>query len=193
MVVAVAIFAVIGAISYTTLDHTLATRDTLQSRNQEITRLQRAIARFEQDARFMIPRPVRDGFGDPLPALWSISEGAVSEGELLELTVALPSFRSPLWQRPRRVGWVLRDGRLSRREWAVLDRDVDSEPREAILLDGVETVEFVYYGRDRERDRVEPLRLWEDAGALPLGIELIITLRGDSVYRRIVEVTGGGT
>lgn len=191
MVVAVAIFAVIGAMSYATLDHSLATRDRLESRNQEISRLQRTIARFERDMRFMTHRPVRDRHGEVLPALWSISEGAIDDGDLMELTVSLPSYRSPHWQRLQRVGWSIVDGRLIRREWAVLDRDTDSEPRNFALLEGVHTVELVYFGRDQERGGVESRRLWEDARSLPLGVELIITLRDETVYRRIVEVSGG--
>jgi general secretion pathway protein J len=191
MVVAVAIFAIIGAMSYGTLDHFLSTRDALDARNQEITRLHRAIAQFERDVRFMVPRPVRDRFGDALPALMSISEGPATRGDLMELTVSLPSYRNPQWRRLQRVGWRLDEGRLIRRAWAVLDRDIDSEPRETTLLEGVASVELIYYERDADRRTIESRRLWEQERSQPLGIELILTLTDDRTYRRVLEVSGG--
>lgn len=190
MVVAISIFAVIGAISYTTLNRFLATRDAVAERNDEITRLQRAIGHFERDIRFMTPRSIRDGLGERLPALLAVSQGATSDGPLMELTVAQPSFRDPRWHRLLRVTWSLQDGRLIRGVWPVLDRDFDSAPKETTLLENVSEIELVYHGLDEDGRRVRPEPIWEDEKALPLGVELLLTLDDQTMYRRIVEVAG---
>ncbi|KAA3624529.1 MAG: type II secretion system protein GspJ [Proteobacteria bacterium] len=188
MVVAISIFAIIGAISYTTLDRFLVTRDAVDERNREITRLQRAIGQFERDVRFMAPRPVRDGLGERLPALLTTSEGAVSDGPLFEMTVAQPSWRNRHWHRLLRVTWSLEDGELRRDVWRVLDRDFDSAPRETTILQAVSSVELIYHGRTDDGRGIESLALWEDENELPLGVEMILTLDDDTTYRRVVEV-----
>jgi general secretion pathway protein J len=190
MVIAISIFAVIGAIAYVTLDRFLHTRETLDSHNAATSQLQRMIGQFERDVRFMANRTVRDGIGEVLPALQTQDDTISGDGELMGLTVLLPSYLSPNWQRPQRVGWLLVDGAVVRQVWPVLDRDFDSAARQTILLTQVRTIELRYLSRDGESQGLKAENTWSHAGALPLAVELILTLEDDTTYRRLVEVAG---
>ncbi len=189
MVIAIAIFAVIGAISYGTLDNFLSLREALAARNEQNTRLARAIGHFERDVRFMASRPVRDGLGENVPALAVHDERRETEGLLMELTALAPSLAGNAWHRPQRVGWVLRDGVLIRQVWPVLDRDLDSAPHEAALADRVAVAEIRFYGRD-EDGGIDRRAEWDDPFRLPEAVELTLTLDDGATYRRLVEVTG---
>lgn len=191
MVVAIAIFAVIGAVSHVTLTGFIDTRDRVAAHNQRLVQLQSAIGHFERDVRFMMPRGIRDGLGEPTPPLSSAFAGA--GGRLLEVTVAEPSFRDPRWHRLRRVGWSLQGRQLVRETWAVLDRDFDSLPRQTILLDGVQAVRLRYYERVVDSvagrgTRIEIHDEWNQARSLPVAVELILTLEDETSIRRLVEV-----
>lgn len=189
MVIAIAIFAVIGAISYATLDRFLVTRAIVEERNATTTRLQRAISHFERDVRFMTRRTIRDELGEIRPAMQTDSSDVIGADGLIEVTVAQPSFRDTRWHRLRRVGWALAEGRLIRQVWPVLDREFDSAPRETMLLDGVASVSLRFYTRDPSGRSVTAKSEWEDvAGLLPLAVELILTLDDGTTYRRLVEV-----
>jgi len=189
MVIAIAIFAVIGAISYGTLDNFLAMRESLAARNEQNARLARTIGHFERDVRFMAPRPVRDGLGENVPALAAHDERRQTEGLLMELTALAPSLAGNAWHRPRRIGWVLRDGVLIRQSWPVLDRDLDSAPHESALVDRVAVADVRFYGRDEDGD-IDRRAEWHDPFRLPEAVELMLTLDDGATYRRLVEVTG---
>lgn len=190
MVIAISIFALVGAVSYTSLDHFLATRDLVDAHNRATRQLQRAVGHFERDVRFLTRRSIRDGIGETLPALVGGDADAIGDAVLVEMTVAQPSYRNPRWHRVRRVGWALVDGRLIRQVWPVLDRDFDSTPRETALLDGVRTASVRYYGRVSGQRVVESSAQWDEGNGsdLPLAIELILTLDDNTTYRRLVEV-----
>ncbi len=190
MVVAIAIFALMAAMAHVSLSQFLSTRDVLASGNESLRQLQRAFTLLEGDLRFMVPRNVRDGIGEPIDALVVSGSRGADEGMLLEFTTSFPGVESAERHRIRRVGWALDGDTLVRRVWPVLDRDFDSAPRESRVLGGVRSVEFGYFGIDAESQQVQMLSLWEDPARLPLGIELVITLDDESVYRRVFEVAG---
>ncbi len=190
MVIAISIFAVVGAVSYTSLDQFLATRDLVDARNAATRQLQRAIGHFERDVRFMTRRTVRDGIGETLPAMLGGDADAIGDAVLIEMTVAQPSYRNPRWHRVRRISWSLVDGRIVRQVWPVLDRDFDSVPRETALLDGVRSASIRYYARASGQREVESRTQWgeDDGDELPLAVELILTLDDETTYRRLIEV-----
>ncbi len=190
MVVAIAIFAVMSAISYTTLNQFVRTGEALKIRDNETRHLYRTFAMFERDVRFMVQRSIRDGLGETLPALMAFGDGQSNEGELFEITTSLPSIDSNDWHRLQRIGWSFEQNELVRKAWPVLDRDVDSVPRELKLLQDVASVEVNYIGRDAEQDNIRSSPDWEDDKRLPIGMEIIVTLNNERVYRRIVEVGG---
>ena len=95
MVVAIGIFSVIAAISYASIDRFLDIRTTIKLRHDQLRLLQRTMGLMEMDMRFMLNRPVRDGFGDDEASLISFGSLALDEGELVRLTTSQPDPELP--------------------------------------------------------------------------------------------------
>ena len=190
MVIAIGIFAIIGAISYVTLNQFLQTREVLVERNGQIRNLQRSFSLLVRDIRYMTSRSIRDGLGDTISPLVVFTPGEIGDGELFEFTTVVPSFGSTHWHRLMRVSWGLHDNRIVRQTWAVLDRDFDSESIPIVLLDRVSSVEINYYVRNVDSGLLTTVSDLENESGLPLGIEVILRTEDDITYRRIVEVAG---
>ena len=189
MVVAIGIFSVIAAISYTSIDRFLDTREIVKARHDHLRLLQRTMSLMEMDMRFMINRPVRDGFGDNEASLIALGNLALDEGELVRLTTSQPEPELPV-SRLKRISWRLIDGDLQRVSWPVLDRDQDSQEYIVTLVSGVETATLGYYFYTQD----ESLQIeteWEEANGLPVGVEFVLTLQNGHRYRRLFAVLGG--
>ena len=133
VLIALAIFALIGLATYQMLDSILRTDASTRAHDRELRDLVRALAAFERDVLQVAVRPVRDGYGEALPALQGDGEAAAR----LELTRA--GWRNPQGL-PRaerqRVRWQLQNGQWQRLYWQVLDQAQDSQPQVQQALDG---------------------------------------------------------
>lgn len=132
VLVAVAIFGMIGIVSGQLLMRVLQAQQLSEARADKLADVQRALLLFERDVLQAADRPVRDEFGDPLPALQLTFSG--------ELQLTRHGWSNPLdWPRSelQRVAWQLgAEGSLERQFWNVLDRAQDSEPqRQSVLAD----------------------------------------------------------
>lgn len=144
LLVAVAIFAVLGTLGYGALRQALLAREQITAHSDDLKQLQMAMTLLERDLGQWVPRSVRDQLGDRrAPLVWTGGPGAV-----LELTRgghvnpgALP--RSDLL----RVSYEWRDGALLRRAWPVLDRVPGSDIAGQALLDEVENLEWRFLDR----------------------------------------------
>lgn len=129
---------IIGIVAGMGMATFLAVRDTeqqVQAEREALVSLQRAMGFIDRDIQQMIARPVRDEFGDELPAL-SIDS---NNDYLLEFTRSgwpnpIDAKRSEL----QRVAYRLEENKLYRTYWLHLDRAQGSEPIEAVLLDDVD-------------------------------------------------------
>jgi len=132
MLVALAVFAVLGLMSSQMINRVLDVHNVAVARGERLSELQRAMSIMQRDVLELTARSVRDEMGDPLPTL------RVGTDIALELTRS--GWRNPLGQRRselQRVAYALRDGALTRYYWNVLDRAEDSEPVIQTLLNDV--------------------------------------------------------
>ncbi len=75
--------------------------------------------------------------------------------------------------------------------WRVLDRTINNEPIETVLLDGVESIVFRYLTADGE-----PSEQWPPPNATgpsgfrlrPRAVEVVLTLTDEGEIRRLVEI-----
>lgn len=191
MVIAIGIFAVIGAGSYATLSSTIETHRELTRRNGALGELQTTLAALERDIRFLAPRPVQDGFGDPEAALVMRPDDPLSQGELLRFTAYTPSIDPGAgWTVPRRIAWRFEDGDLVRVAWRVLDRDQDSDEQRHVLATGlidaaVSVVDWSPESGIRVRSE------WNNGAELPSAIEITLTTGDGRQYRRVFEIANG--
>ena len=161
LLVALAVFSILSIAAYSGLRNVLFTRAAVEAQSQRLAAVQLAVFRLEQDIEQAAPRSIRDEYGDLQAALL----GSELSDDRLTLTRA--GWDNPLGQ-PRanvqRVAYRLREGRLWRLHWPVLDQGGRIEPRETLLL-------------DRVRARIgDAMALHSDAGAL---LEVAVPPRAD--------------
>lgn len=189
VMVAVAIFAVLAALAYGTLNRTLASAELLEARNGRLEALQRTLRFLTEDFQQLAPRPVKEQLGDVVaPALVSNVQS--------DFAVALTHGG---WSNPaglprgtlQRVAWRLQEGELVRYHWTVLDRTLDNEPAARVLLDGVETLQFRFLQDDGQwtaqwppENRPGPSG-WR---VRPRAVEIVLTTTEEGVITRLIEV-----
>ena len=189
VLIAVAIFAVISMISYSTLSQYLIVRERLDENYQAVQRLQRSFTLLERDLRYISDRPVRDELGENEQAFMFENEYGLS-GEILRLTTVLPDTANPGLSNLERVAWRLEDGELYRNVWQVLDREQDSEAKEYRVMSDIDSVEVILYSWSDELglQQVDGNTL---NGDVPFGIELLITMDDASTFRRVFDLANG--
>ncbi len=138
MLVALAIFAVIGLLSVQLLNRIVDHYAILSERGARLIEVQRAMHILKRDVmQYQPERGIRSEYDDFKAAL-------EIDDDVLEFTRS--GWRNPL-QQPRasvqRVAYALDDNNLQRYYWNVLDRAQDSLPLEQTLLTEVESIEFL--------------------------------------------------
>jgi general secretion pathway protein J len=184
LLVAVALFGLASALAYGGLDALVRSRAQLDQQARQLQALQFAVGLLERDLRAALERPVRDGYGAPLPA-FDLAPG--------RLELSRGGFANALAQ-PRaeieRVGYRLERGALQRLRYAVLDRAPDTVPELQALLEEVEGFELRALDREgREHPRWPPGR--EPAG-LPAAVEVRLRVAGIGDVRRLLELPDDG-
>jgi len=189
LLVAMAIFAVIGAMALGGLN-TVVDQGAIAGRQMaRLAELQRALRVLTADLAGSQPRFVRDELG--------------TAGELPLLTDGRGEFLLRLtrggWSNPSRAPWRgtlqrlqyrLQDDVLIREYWAVTDRVLGERPRQEELLTGVERLEFSYLDQGSEwvPQWPPPSRAAPGNGERPRAIRLKLTLEDFGVIERTVEV-----
>ena len=79
LLIAIAIFALLGLASYRMLSTVLASDEALRRQEQQLRELVRGMAALERDLAQAGARPVRDGYGEPQAALRGDSEQGMLE------------------------------------------------------------------------------------------------------------------
>jgi general secretion pathway protein J len=134
VLVALSIFAVIGMGTNQLLRTVIDTRDATEARTDQLKDAQRAIGLLQRDFTQIINRPIRNEYGDRVPAL-QIGYGSY------DIEFSRLGWRNPTTiprSNVQRVAYQLNDGELERHYWLTLDRAEDSEPRVQKILSSVE-------------------------------------------------------
>ncbi len=192
LLVALAVFAIMATAAYSGLRNVLFTRAAVEEQSRRLAAVQLAVFRLGQDIEQAVPRGIRDEYGEPQAALLG--------GELADdrLTLTRAGWDNPLGQ-PRatlqRVAYRLRDGRLWRLHWGVLDRGGLLEPRETLLLERVREFRVRFLDRDDWRDDWPPPASDEagtkkDPDALPRAVEIGLTLEDWGEITRLLPLPG---
>lgn len=148
LMIAVAIFALLALATYQMLESVLRTDKTTRLHEQRLRELSRGIWAFERDVLQVLARPIRDGYGDPQPALSGEEYGSASS---IAVEFTRSGWRNPAGQlrsELQRVRWQLVGEQLQRRYWLVLDQSVDSSSRVQNVLSGVSELRLRYLDED---------------------------------------------
>lgn len=180
VLVAMAIFAVIGLGANQMLRPIITTHDKTKTQVQNFSTITRAFATLQRDLGQAVPRHIRDQYGDPSPAM------LLGNGDyLLEFTrtgwanpIGLP--RSSL----QRVAYELNgDGELERHFWLVLDRAEDSEPITQVILNDVEDFRVTFLDELGETSNIWPND--QSQNALPRSAEILISVASMGELRQV--------
>jgi len=191
LLVAMAIFAIIGALAMGGLNAVLAQKEVARRQLDRLHDVQRAVRLLTNDFSQLNPRYVRDALGTPeLPIVSPCT---------VEYVVCLTrdGWRNPFAQFPRgtlqRVQYALEEGKLERSYWAVMDRTLVNEPREQVLLEDVEAFEVAYLDQGSSGEwtlQWPPLTNTggTNGNAVLEAVRISITLKDWGEIVRIVEV-----
>jgi len=189
LLVALAIFGIFAVLAYAGLGRLLENRERLTEEQRVWQELSQAFLRISDDVAHARSRAVRDVGGFELRAFVGrpFDSRALAEPNL-ELTRGGElnyggAPRSDL----RRVAYRLKEGRLVRITWPVLDRAPVTEPLEAPLLADVETFELRFYG-----DSGQSVETWPTAASgpdvPPRAMEVTLAVKGMGRFKRLFLV-----
>lgn len=189
LLIAIAIFALIGMATYQMLTTVLRTDSVTRAQEQRLRELVRAMGAFERDLQQAWPRAVRAPYGDMLPALQGVGRG---RNEVL-------SFTRGGWSNPagarrsslQRVRWQVSEGSWQRHYWLVLDQAQDSQPQEQRVLEGVRGWRLRYLDRQGNWLDSWPRELFfaqEAFNELPRAVELVLDHQHYGSLRRVFRL-----
>ena len=143
LLVALAIFGLLAAMSYSGLQAVLEQQSYTEQAADRLGALQKLYLIMQRDIEQIVPRTVRDEFGDvQLPLVGS---------NVLQFTRG--GWRNPAGRQRstlQRVGYAFDDEQLVRYTWAVLDRAQDSEALQQPLVEDVEGMQLRYLDSNNE-------------------------------------------
>lgn len=149
IVVALAIFALVGLMASSGLNAILKWQADLNIKSEQIKSIQLTLKYLEKDINRAITRPVRDQYGDFQPSFSSDGESIMS--------LTYSGWRNPaglLRSHLQRVAYEFNDdNELIRHSWNRLDGAISEDAREVVLLNKVEEFEIEF---------LNPVNNWVD-------------------------------
>jgi len=174
LLVAVAIFAVVGAMAYSGLRNIMNQQAQTEAHSERLKDLQLAYRVIQRDLEQIVDREIRNEFGDPVDAL--VGGSGFTGVEFSRAGYPNPAgfLRSEL----QRVAYVPDQDQLIRRTWRVMDRAQDSQPDEQVLIAQLHEFSMRFLGEDKEWQERWPALTQAQGSAtgLPLAIEVTVEL-----------------
>lgn len=134
ILVAVVVLAIMAVAAYTGLNAVIDVRRETRMSMQQFKQLQLAMVTLDRDLEQAIARPIRHASGDMAPGMRG------GDHDVPELTFTRSGDPNPL-QLPRsglqRVAYGIKNGNLVRYFYPVLDRTVEQDPAQQVILKGV--------------------------------------------------------
>jgi general secretion pathway protein J len=194
LLVAMAIFAIVGALAMGGLNAVLGQRELAARHLERLHQVQRAVRVMTNDFAQLNPRYVRDILGgepankrpldtncDEVTALACLSRGG---------------WRNPFDTRPRgelqRVQYRFADAKLVREYWPAMDRILVAEPRSETLLDDLDGAEISYLDPSGSGDWLQqwpPVQQTNAvSGNFPAAVKITLRLKDWGEIYRYVEI-----
>jgi general secretion pathway protein J len=192
VLVAIAIFAIIGVMALSGYNELTAQGSLAVNSTARVRKVQTAMLRMVQDFEQLDLRAVREPLGQSLEPALAAKAGT---SPLVQFTRA--GWSNPAGvQRPtlQRVAYRVEDGKLYRDYWVVLDRTQTLEPVSTELLDGVKSTSLRFMDLNRQWNEQWPPPGYVAPSAVPnlrpIAVEINLELEDWGKITRIVEVAG---
>ena len=189
LLVATAVFAVVGVMAYGALFSVLEARAAADRQAQRIAAVQYAVFRLVDDLGQVVDRPARSQIPAERAPLFTPTDGT----RVLTLTRGgRPNPADQARSSLVRVHWILDDDdRLLRAVQARVDTLPGSEPRERVVLEDVESVELRFLDRaSRWHERWPTLDPGAGADTLPWAVEVTLVLADWGRVVRLIPLAG---
>jgi general secretion pathway protein J len=189
LLVALVIFGIFSVLAYAALGRLLDNRGRLTEEQRVWQELSQVFLRISDDVAHARSRGVRDVSGFVLPAFVGrpFDSRALAEPSLELTRGGELNYGSGSQSDLRRVAYRLKEGRLMRLTWPVLDRAPVSVPLEAPLLADVETFELRFLGATGD-----PVDTWPTATSgldvPPRAVEVTLAVKGVGRFKRLFLV-----
>lgn len=181
MLVAIVIFALLTMAAYQVLQGVMRSDEISQKHGERLRELQRAMFLMQRDFNQMAPRAVRDETEEQRPLV--LAGKYLLESDDMGIEFVTLGWRNPSAVLRRsniqRVAYLLKEDKLVKRFYNYPDAVVGYEPREMVLLDGVEELSFRFHGTTGWSDELS------NTSKLPRGVEVTFRHKVFGELRRV--------
>ena len=190
IMVAVLIAAILGVMAFEAMQQAMVSRDRVKASADRLQSLQFTMRSFVQDFSQLNARPVREPLGEGY-------QPAISGGDEVVFTRA--GWMNPVGLERttlQRVRYALREDKLVREYWVVLDAQLAPAPASRVLLDGVRSFSVRYMNDGRNWQDTWPpattagTRTERELRWRPIAVEVTLELADWGRLTRIIEVAG---
>ena len=190
VVIALAVFAVVGTLAFTGLNSILKHQSELQERSDQIKDLQLALKYLERDISQIIARPVRDQYGDRQPG-FSADEDSIM------------SFTYSGWRNPaglsrshlQRVAYEVNSDKdtnkqeLIRHSWNRLDGAIIEDARSIPILKDIQELEWKFLNQGSVWEtRWPPINADPDSAPMPRAVSVSFNVEPWGKITRIIAL-----
>lgn len=188
VLIAISIFALIGLGGYRLLTTITDTHARVRVVVDDFSALGRAMTFIERDLYQIVPRGIRDEYGEPLPPL------------LAGIGIYPVEFTRSGWANPvgmprssmQRVAYSLdAENNLVRHFWLVLDRAEDSLPVDQVVLENVQDFQVTFFSAEGEASDAWPVSTGQSP--LPAAIEILLATEATGEIRRLIPLVDAPT
>ena len=187
LLIASIIFAIMAVMAYGGLDNVMSNSESAQQALKRLQQIQQSVSVLNRDFSQIVPRPVRDEFGNLQPFL-SAGNNIDNLIELSRGGRVNPAnlLRSSLL----RIAYQFDDEKLVRLQWPQMDRAQETEAKKTVLLDNLDEVTIRFLDQNAEwQEQWPPLNATSVAGSDNatelVGIEIVLQLKDWGEIRRL--------
>ncbi len=181
------IFAIMAIMAYGGLDNVLSNSKASQQALSRLQQIQQSITIISRDFSQLVPRAVRDEYGNIQPALSTANDvdnlveftrgGRANPANLLRSTLV-------------RVAYQLDDEKLVRLQWPQLDNAPGAEAKKTTLIDNLESVSIRFLDDNAQWQEEWPpvntgASISNTISTQPLAIEVVLNLTDWGEIRRL--------
>ena len=193
ILVAMAIFTIIGLASTGVLNSVINSDQLSTERFEKLEELQRAMLTIERDILQIVPRVLRIN-GEPVEEVLSGGEDVLSS-DADGLSFVRAGWHNPQMLLPRStlqaIGYRIQDEQLQRLYGNYVDNVIGFEPKVKILLSDIEDFRVSFL---TNVDQLEEPREWEDSYSsktLPLAVSITLVSKTFGEIRREFILANG--
>lgn len=190
VLVASAIFVIIGGAAYTGWYQIQKVRESTDIHSKRVAELQRVFYWLSEDLEQLVNRPIKNEVGGDLPAIQFSLQGE----NLLE-------FTRNGWANPaedvlpprghfQRVAWYLEDDKLFRKYWYHLDRFEEGRVTKRQLVEKVADVSVKFLDNEEWIEQWPPANADFEFQGLPKAVDVTLDLDDMGKINRIFMVPG---